>query len=92
MEHLRIIQHIVISAARPQLRPLLAKLLVSSRALDVTEVEAHLRCCRDTALDRMRALAGTGVCRFEQGKPPNQSSYVEQTPENRNLMIDDWGV
>jgi hypothetical protein len=90
-EHLRIIEHMVTSAARPYLRPLLATILKKADGkMNAPEVEAALGCCRDTALERMHALAATGVCVFHNAQAPKPSS-IELTAEARHLIIDNFG-
>jgi hypothetical protein len=92
LEHLRVIQHIVVSATRPKLRPLLAALLKSpTKCLTAVEVEQRLGCSRDTALDRMDELAATGICRMVEGKPPDKPSYIELAEDTRSLIIDNFG-
>ena len=91
-EHLKIIQHIVLSSARWKLRPLLTALVKSPTGkLTAPEVQEHLRCVRDTALERMRELAERGICRFVEGKPPGKPSYIELTEDARKLIIDNLG-
>ncbi|MCZ6876692.1 MAG: hypothetical protein O7G29_00965 [Acidobacteria bacterium] len=81
-EHLAIIRHIAMSSARPELRPLIAALLRDDEGtMDVGTVERLLGCSRDTALKRMRTLAETRVCRFQQGSPPKTPSLIEVATE-----------
>ncbi len=89
-EHLQIIHHIVMSSARPELRPLIAGLLQDSPgALDVGQVEELLGCNRDTALKRMNALAGTQVCTFHKGSAPKKPSCLILAPKAIRLMTGD---
>lgn len=90
-EHLTIIQHIVVSATRPKLRPLLLALFKSpTGTINVNEAEQALGCSRDTVLNRMEELSKTGICHFTTGEAPKPSS-IELTPDARNLIIDNSG-
>jgi len=92
-EHLEIIRHIVMSSARPEIRPLIAALLQDdSGSLDVREVERLSGCSRDTALARMEGLAGTRVCRFHKGSAPKKPSRLQLASEATALMTGDMGV
>lgn len=91
-EHLQIIRHIAMSSARPGLRPLIAALLNGSGTLDVGQVEGLLDCSRDTALKRMKMLAGTRVCTFHQGGPPRKPSWLQLATEATALMTGDMGI
>jgi len=91
-EHLEIIRHIVMSSARPDLRPLVAALLRDdTETLDVGQVEGLLGCNRDTALARMKSLAGTQVCRFHKGSAPKNPSWLQLAPKATALMTGDMG-
>ena len=92
-EHLQIIRHIAMSSARPELRPVIAALLQDdSGALDVGEVKELSDCSRDTALERMKALARTRVCRFHKGRAPKKPSRVQLAPETTSLITGGMGV
>lgn len=86
-EHLAVIRHVAISSARPELRPLIAGLLLDSQGtLDVGEVEELSDCSRATALKRMQALAKTRVCRFRPGSAPKTASMIEAVKEIKALI------
>ncbi len=86
-KHLAIIRHIAMSSARPELRPLIAGLLQDEvGTLDVGQVEELLGCNRDTALKRMKMLAGTRVCTFHPGSAPKKPSWLILAPEATALI------
>ncbi len=87
-KHLAIIRHIAVSSARPNLRPLIAALLRDDEgSLDVGEVGELSDCNRDTALERMKRLANTRVCRFHPGSAPKNPSRIELAPESSALVV-----
>lgn len=85
-KHLEIIRHIAISAARHRLRPLVK--VLRPGVMDVKEVQERLKCSRDTALEKMKALAKTGICKYHKGGERKPSKI--ETDEEIHLIIEGY--
>ncbi len=79
-KHLEIIRHIAISSARPRLRPLVYGLL-SEGTVNVNQVQELFGCKKDSALDKMKDLAKTKICKFVKGTAPNTLSSLHVDEE-----------
>ena len=77
-EHLGVVKHVTFSAAPFELRPILSALFDSPRDHNIStdEVETLCSCVKETALNRMRQLHSTGICKYIEGKAPNNPSTI----------------
>src|SRR5262249_53014239 len=74
--HLGVVKHVTFSAAPFELRSILSALFDAPRGhkISTDEVERFCSCVKETALNRMKQLNSSGICKYSEGKAPNKQS------------------
>jgi hypothetical protein len=75
-DDLDVIRHVALSSIPTRRRELLRALLAAGGTMDAGQVESALDCSRPTALDRMKELGTTGICKFTPGNPKTSTPAV----------------